>query len=131
MPIDTVSRVIPQLIEYGGEVRPTLNLELEEGLLTRRYRLSGVLILSVPPESEAARAGVRGARWSRRGLSLGDLIIAIDGQRVTDTESLYQALDERQVGDRVRLMLQRGWGARIKRREVTLTLVGHIDVQKR
>ena len=122
VPIDTVNRVVPQLIAYGREVRPSLGLEFEEGRRSRRYRLPGALILRVLPQSEAARAGLKGVRWGRRGLIWGDFIISINGQRTPDAESVYQSLDEFKVGDQVTLEVQRGLGRGRKRYEVKLKL---------
>lgn len=126
VPVDTVHRVVPQLIAYGGEVRPSLNLELEEGSLAQRYRLRGALILFVPPDSEADRLGVKGVARGRRGLILGDLIVALNQAPIADADALYQALDDHRVGEQVTLTLQRGRGSRAERRQVKLTLVGNL-----
>lgn len=59
--------------------------------------LRGTTVRAVPPESEAARAGIR----------VEDRILAIDGVAV-DRSSLEEALKGRAPGDEVRLTLRRG-----------------------
>lgn len=57
----------------------------------------GVPVDEVEPNSPAAQAGVR----------VGDLIIAVDGERVTEGSELQQILIKREVGDEVELNVVR------------------------
>ena len=122
VPIDTVTRVVPQLIFYGKEVKPSLGIEFEEGRLSQRYRLPGALILRVSPKSEASRVGLRGLQWGRHGLIWGDLIIAINGQLTPDAAAVYRVLDDYNVGDQVDLTIQRGLRRDSKQYKIKLTL---------
>lgn len=116
IPVDTVRRVVNQLIRYGRVVRPTLGVQVVDDRVARnvarqlgRPRLGGVLCAEVVPESPAASAGI--AASSLRGdgsLVLGDLITHVDGQAVQQVEDLLSAIEERQVGDTVQLTIDRG-----------------------
>lgn len=129
VPIDTLKRVIPQLIKYGGEVRPTLGVELEEGRLSAQYRLPGALILNVEPDSPASRSNLRGLEWQGRHLVWGDFILSIDGEPTEDAESVYSLLDEREVGQTITLEVQRGLGLKAKRRKVQVKLMGALGTR--
>ena len=127
VPIDTVKRIVPQLIKYGREIRPSLGLDLDEGRLSRRYQLPGVLIVKVRPNSPADNLGLRGLSWKRKGLVLGDFIVAINEMPCPDAEAIYQYLDDFKVGEQVTLLVQRGLGRRAHQREVKLDLVSEFD----
>lgn len=109
VPIDTIGRVVPQLIKYGRELRPTIGVELGDDALTRRFGLSGALVLNVVPGSPAEKAGVRPTQQDPRTgrIALGDLIVAVDGAAVKTNADLYFALESRKQGDKVKLMLNR------------------------
>ena len=129
VPIDTVKRVVPQLIRYGAEVRPSLGVELDEGRLSARYRLPGAMVVHVEPGSPADRAKLRGLKWRGRRLLWGDLILSVDGQRTRDATDVYETLDHCEVGQKVTLEIQRGIGRKAKRRSVSLTLQGVLSTQ--
>jgi S1-C subfamily serine protease len=127
VPVDTVKRVVPQLIKYGGEVRPSLGIDLDEGRLSHRYRLPGTLIIRVDPNSDAKKAGLNGVRWSRQGLILGDIILAINNIKTPNAEAIYQALDQQTVGQEITLTIQRGLGRQSQRKTLKLILKGEVD----
>jgi S1-C subfamily serine protease len=57
VPMDTVKRVVPQLIKTGKVVRPALGIEINEGLNQRLAQLrgiEGVVILHVAPGSRVS-----------------------------------------------------------------------------
>ena len=111
VPVDTVNRVVPQLIATGKYVRPTLRIEIDERLnqlLTERLRTNGVAVLRVAPGSAAETAGLRGARLQDNGAIVpGDIILAVDGTSVDSVAQLLNRLDERRPGDTVRLSIWR------------------------
>lgn len=111
VPVDTVNRVVPQLIRNGKFIRPDLGLELNEGLNERMkavMRVKGVLILRVLPGSTGERAGLQGANVSARGeISPGDIITAVNGKAVDSVSKLYARLDEFAVGDTVKVTVLR------------------------
>jgi S1-C subfamily serine protease len=108
VPVDTVNRVVPQLIKHGRLVRPRLGLRVGNDGLARRLRLNGVVVLSVEPGGPAARAGVRGVqRTPRGGLILGDILIALGARRLKTSEDLLLALEPHEPGAAVQLVFQR------------------------
>ena len=54
IPVDTVSWVVPQLIEHGKTIRPGLKISLASNRINERLGLPGLLILDVEPRSTAA-----------------------------------------------------------------------------
>jgi S1-C subfamily serine protease len=111
VPVDTVNRVVPQLIATGKYVRPSLGIEADERLnemVTQRSGTKGVVVLRVAPGSAAAAAGLRGVNIEPDGrIVRGDIIVAIDGVEVDSVARLVGRLDEHQVGDTVRLTVLR------------------------
>jgi S1-C subfamily serine protease len=107
VPVDTVNRVVPQLISGGRYVRPTLGIEIDESLnqrLQRALGVTGVVILRVVPGSAAAAAGLRGATLAADGsIVAGDVVMAVDGKPVETVGRLLARLDDHRVGETVRL----------------------------
>jgi S1-C subfamily serine protease len=102
VPVDTVNRVVPQLIRHGRVIRPGLGVHIANDTTSRRMGLSGVLIMQVNPGSTAETAGLRGTRRDSQGrLILGDIIVSIEGERVQSMDDLMNALDKYKVGDSV------------------------------
>jgi S1-C subfamily serine protease len=121
VPVDTVNRVVPQLIANGKYVRPTLGIQVDERLnqlVTQQLGVKGVVVLRVTPGSAAAAAGLRGAREQNGAVVPGDVITAVDGRSVDSVARLLGELDEHRVGDSVRLSILREG----QKSEVTVTL---------
>ncbi len=60
VPVDTVNRVVPQLIRHGRIIRPGLGVRIADDATARRFGLQGVLIIQVEKGSAAETAGLRG-----------------------------------------------------------------------
>jgi S1-C subfamily serine protease len=100
VPVSTIARVVPQIIKSGKAEQLGLGIQIDPmRRLERRLGLRGVAVLAVSEGSPAAKAGLRGASRSARGLTLGDVIVGIDGKKVEDYDELYNALDQRHAGD--------------------------------
>jgi S1-C subfamily serine protease len=108
VPVDTVNRVVPQLVAHGRVVRPHLGISAGNAQALRRLGIEGVLVMAVAPGSPADRAGVRGTyRAEDGGLVLGDVVQAIDGRKVATVDDLYAALERRAPGEIVKLRVLR------------------------
>ncbi len=115
VPVDTVNRVVPQIIARGRYIRPVLGIETDEALnrrLSAYLGVRGVVILGVAPDSGAARAGLKAAvisrgRGNRPDIVLGDVITAVDGKGVDSVGKLLAKLDDYAVGDTVALTVVR------------------------
>ena len=102
IPVNAVKLVIPQLISHGKLIRPILGIETLPEYWTKRLRVKGVAVLSVLEGFPAERAGMVGVREDRRGtIHLGDVIIAINDQRISNEDSLLSQLERFKPGDSV------------------------------
>jgi len=111
VPVDTVMRVVPQLIQTGRYIRPALGIEADEALNRRLVAATGtkgVYVLRVAPGSVAEKAGLVGVRITSTDIEPGDVITAIEGKAVDTLPQLLARLDDYTVGDTVRLTLRRG-----------------------
>lgn len=102
VPVDTVNRVVPQLINFGQTRRPTLGIEANDRIPRRMFKLpGGVLVVGVMPGSGAAAAGLRPARRDGRGSIHGDIIIAVNGQGTATLDDLLNTLEKHEPGETV------------------------------
>src|ERR1700688_323965 len=117
IPINTAKAVINDLLTLGRGRRPALGVstipidpELADQMgLAADY---GLLILQVLPGGAADNAGLRGG--SERAflgnipiMIGGDLIVAVDGQKVEDQQELAQIMNNHRAGDAVRITIYR------------------------
>ncbi|MEM7147171.1 MAG: trypsin-like peptidase domain-containing protein [Verrucomicrobiota bacterium] len=108
VPVDMINVVVPELIAHGRVIRPVLGVGLANESLARRWRLGGALVLRVEPGSGADQAGMQPTRQDQRGrLILGDVILAVNGEKVSDSVDIYSALDGKKVGESVEVLVQR------------------------
>jgi Do/DeqQ family serine protease len=116
IPVDTVNRIVPELIRSGKLLRPGLGIQIAEEQIAERLGVTGVLIIDVARASGAAKAGLRPTKRDRNGqILLGDVITAVDGKKVESPNELYLALEKYKIGDLVNLSLLRdGKPAQVK-----------------
>ena len=124
VPVNTVKRVVPQLIAQGRYAHPWLGVQ-PLGLTPERAQAfreagmdvpvdEGLLMIEVIPGGPADRAGIRGGdRIVQLGnvqLPLGgDIVTAINGEAVDDLQELTVYLEtQTQVGDTVEVTIFRG-----------------------
>jgi len=115
IPVDTVRRVVNQIIAHGRVTRPTLGVNVADDQQVRalsnslRRQLDGVLVMEVIPGGPASQAGIKPTRRTAGGeLSLGDLVVEVAGTPVKQVEDLLSAIEEKQPGDAVMLRVWRG-----------------------
>ncbi len=108
VPVATIRRLVPQIIQYGAPRRAGLGIEILSDTVAKRARLRGVIIERVEPGGPAATAGLRGL--TRRGgqIGLGDVIVGIDDFEVENYDDLFNALDRYNPGDTVQVKVTRG-----------------------
>jgi S1-C subfamily serine protease len=118
IPINTAKAVLNDLVTIGRVRRPALGVrtipidpDLADQLgLAADY---GLLIVQVVPGGAADRAGLHGGN-ERAFLGNvpitvgGDLIVAIDGEKVQDQQDLAQVMNKHRAGDTVRITVYRG-----------------------
>jgi S1-C subfamily serine protease len=127
IPINTAKAVLADLTRYGRVKRPSLgivsyaigpDLASQMGLAVD----SGVLVQKVISGGAAERAGLHGgnqqAYVGNTPIMLGgDLIVAIDGQEVTDPQDINAIMEKHQAGDTVSVTFYRG------RKQITFKLI--------
>jgi S1-C subfamily serine protease len=107
IPVNTISRVVPQLIRNGRVIRPDLGI-------TRVLQTDqGLVIATLTPAGAAERAGLRGFRIIKNQRRFGpflseevqvdrnyaDVIVALDGEAVKSADDLLSAIESRQPGE--------------------------------
>ena len=126
IPVDTVARLVPQLIEFGRPIEPGI-----EGLawLTNRqasyFRLEGVgvVVRETDPDSQADRVGLTGIEVDRRRrYVLGDIIVGAQDVEVRSINDLRDIFESVGVGGTVTLQVERQ--GRIRDVEVELNRLG-------
>lgn len=105
IPVDVVSRVVPQLIKYGRVQSPSVGIVAAAEAVATRLGVQGIIVQRVTPDSPAARAGVKGVNVETG--TLGDIIVAIGGKPVMRRPDLIDELERIGVGGKVQLTLKR------------------------
>ena len=111
VPVDTVNRVVPQLISRGKYIRPALGITVDgkfNDRLTGMIDVDGIVILGVSRGSAADSSGLKGAHISSNGeITPRDIIIAIDNKPVDSVEKLLAIIDGYRVGDTIQVRILR------------------------
>jgi S1-C subfamily serine protease len=111
VPVDTVNRIVPQLIAKGEYRRPRLGITIDGELnriITKKLGVEGVAVIDVQKGSPAHRAGLQGATLlNRSSITAGDLIVAINQTAVKDIDTLLATLEDYKKGEEVTLKFYR------------------------
>ena len=118
IPINTAKAVVNDLVTLGRVRRPALGVRTipidpetaDELGLAVDY---GLLIVQAVPGGAADRAGLRGGSdRAQLGNTIimigGDLIVAIDGEKVESQQVLAQIMNKHRAGDTVKVTIFRG-----------------------
>lgn len=119
IPVNTIKRVVSQLIAHGRVIRPTI------GILQVFETDRGLLVVNLTPGGPAELAGLQGSRITRRSGRVGiipveqdtvdhsqsDLIVGVDGQKVKRSDDLLGVIETKKPGDQVMLTVVRKGGA--------------------
>jgi S1-C subfamily serine protease len=128
IPINTAKAVLNDLVTLGSVRRPALGVstipidpELADQLgLAADY---GLLVVKAVPGGAADRAGIRGGNESAYLGNIpimigGDLIVAMDGERIETQQDLAQIMNNHRAGDTVKVTVYRGK----KKTDINVTL---------
>ncbi len=119
VPVDTVNRIVPELIKYGKLIRPGLGVSLVPDAMAKRWGVKGLIIGKVSHGSGAEQAGLKGARETVAGrVELGDIITAVDGKPVRTLDELMDVMERHKVNDQVAVEILR----ETRHEHVTVTL---------
>src|ERR1700691_6198660 len=119
IPINTAKSEIAQL-EKGGTVRGAYlgltSLTIDGSLSALNLPVkSGALVQKVEPGTSAAKAGIRGGTISTTTEDGpvavgGDIIVGVNGKKITSSEALADDIEEKKPGDTVTVELERAIG---------------------
>ncbi|HSF24940.1 MAG TPA: trypsin-like peptidase domain-containing protein [Blastocatellia bacterium] len=112
VPVDIAKRIIPEIISKGYVARPWLGVTTMplNTRIARAFQLpssEGIIVGDVYRGSGAAAAGLRGATiresmWGGVSLQqLGDVIVAVGGRKVANTDDLQTAMQDKKPGETV------------------------------
>jgi S1-C subfamily serine protease len=116
VPVDLISRFVPQLIRYGMIQIPSLNFTGIDDIVTRKLKINrllsqdahGVMVQDLIPGGAADLAGLKAISFDKTGnLVLGDLIMQLNEIPITNADDLLAALETHKVGDEVTLLIFR------------------------
>jgi S1-C subfamily serine protease len=118
IPINTAKAVLGDLVTLGRVRRPALGVstvplypEVADQMgLAVDY---GLLVIKVAPGSAAERAGIRGgserAYLGNIPITIGgDVIVAVDDERIESHEDMQAVMNRHRTGDTVRVTIYRG-----------------------
>jgi S1-C subfamily serine protease len=115
IPVSSIARIVPQLIDRGRVIRPDAGI-------TRVYEAEqGLLVAAMTPGGPAEQAGLRGFRIVKQRRKQGpftyetqsvdrgaaDLIVAVDGEKVTTASDFLSLVEAKQPGQQVVLTVIR------------------------
>jgi S1-C subfamily serine protease len=115
IPINTIARVVPQLIANGRVRRP------DAGIVRVYQTEKGLLIATLAPGGPAERAGLQGPKIVRQQKRQGpfvyeyqtvdrtaaDLVVAVDGKPIKSGDDFLDAVESKRPGDQVVLTVVR------------------------
>ena len=111
IPVDTVNRVVPQIIANGRYEPPQLGIRVNGELstaVTSRLGIKGVLIFELAEGGGAAEAGLRETVIGQSKLvQLGDIIQTINNKPVKNLNDLFLSLESFKAGDSVEIQYLR------------------------
>ena len=122
VPVNTAKRIVPELMKQGLVKRgwiecETVQLfpELVDYMKQNGYKLTvdkGLLVSQAKKGGDADRAGIRGGSTAvRYGKSVfyvgGDVLVSVDGMRVSTIADLYSALEDNKPGETVAVVFVR------------------------
>jgi S1-C subfamily serine protease len=107
IPVSTIARVVPQLIEQGRVIRP------EIGIVQVYQTEEGLQIATLAPGGPAEKAGLKGPQIVRErkrqgpfsyevqkvDRSVADMIVGVDGIRITTADEFLSLIESKSPGD--------------------------------
>lgn len=102
IPVNTVKRVVPELIRYGRVQTPILGITRvpQPEYYRQLWGIEGVIVLDTLEGSAPEKAGMRGlTRVDRGRIRLGDVIVEVEGEPVRDEDDLASIIETKRPGD--------------------------------
>jgi S1-C subfamily serine protease len=116
IPINTIARVVPQLVQNGRVIRP------ESGIGQVQLTDVGLRVLTLVPGGPAEKAGLQGPKIERKqkkqgpfvteyrtvNLAAADIITAVDGKPVRNRDDFLDITESKRPGEQINLTVIRG-----------------------
>lgn len=123
VPSNILKRIVDQVIQYGKVLKTGLGIRRLDDRVARQLGVTGVVIGDVMAGTSAAKAGLRGTSRDEFGqLQIGDIITAIDNQRVRNFSDYDNILANKKIGQPVKISYIRN--GKTKNAEVRLMNIG-------
>lgn len=115
VPVNTIARIVPQLIQNGRVKRPDIGI-------TKLFQTDrGLFVASMVPNGPAQRAGLQGPRIEKKQQRQGpfvtesqsvnwaaaDKILAVDGQPIKTADDFVAAVEAKQSGQQIVITVMR------------------------
>jgi len=108
IPVDTLKYEVTSIIRDGRIIRPSIGFSYLESSRARMLGIkNGVLVLNVPKNSQADKAGLIGTTRSFDGYNLGDIIVGIDDDIISSETDIFKILEKHKVDDQITLKVIR------------------------
>ena len=102
IPVNTVQRIVPELITYGRVQTPILGIIQvpQPDYYRSLWDIEGVIVLDVVQGTDPEKLGMRGLQRVQRGrIRLGDVIFEIDGQAIANEDDYANVMEQHRAGD--------------------------------
>ena len=106
IPVNTVQRIVPELITYGRVQTPILGIIQvpQPDYYRSLWDIEGVIVLDVVQGTDPEKLGMRGLQRVQRGrIRLGDVIFEIDGQAIANEDDYANVMEQHRAGDVVKV----------------------------
>ncbi|CAG9932930.1 protein of unknown function [Candidatus Nitrotoga arctica] len=83
-----------------------MGIEADEQINERLNAITGtkgIVVLCVHPRSAAEKVGLKGVTVTQQGMTLGDILVAVNGKDVYSVQKLLARLGDYKVGDVIQL----------------------------
>ncbi|WCK56520.1 trypsin-like peptidase domain-containing protein [Aneurinibacillus sp. Ricciae_BoGa-3] len=104
IPINEARQIISSLLRTGHVNYPALGI----GVSDLQQQDPGQYVLNVPVDYGVVVTGVQSAEAKQSGLKTGDVIVALNGTKITDSVALHSELFKHKIGDTVTITIYRG-----------------------
>ncbi len=116
IPVEKINRVVPNLIRNGRFIQPIVGINATDKgnkFIHEKLGIKGVLVLGVTAHSPAEKAGMIGSQFINGDMILGDVIQAIDGQKVEDMNDFLKIIEKHKLNDNIVISILRNGRERI------------------
>ncbi|MCF6189781.1 MAG: trypsin-like peptidase domain-containing protein [Cocleimonas sp.] len=120
IPVNNINRVVPNLISNGHFKQPIVGINANDTankLIVKELGIKGVLVLHVGSGTPADKAGLIASKLVNGDLVLGDVIQAIDKEKVENMNDFLNIIEKHKLNDTITLSILRQG-----RKKMTLSL---------